>query len=175
MMVDFFFGLFAVMAIGGSLAMVLARNPVASLLYLVAAFFAMSGIFVLLDAHFIAAVNVIVYAGAILVLFLFVIMLLNLGRSEKADLRGPLYRLVALVMGGALLGLLFVMLGKGQATGMAGGMGQATMDALLQSRGAIGVIAEPMFRSYLVPFEITSLLLLVAIVGAIVLARRKAP
>jgi NADH-quinone oxidoreductase subunit J len=174
-MVDFFFALFAFMAIGGALAMVLARNPVASLLYLVVAFFAMSGIFVLLDAHFIAAVNVIVYAGAILVLFLFVIMLLNLGRTERADLRGPLYRLVGLVMGGALLGLLFVMLGQGQATGMAGGMGQATMDALLQSRGAIGVIAEPMFRSYLVPFEITSLLLLVAIVGAIVLARRKAP
>jgi NADH-quinone oxidoreductase subunit J len=54
-------------------------------------------------------------------------------------------------------------------------MGQATMDAMLRSRGAVGVVADPMFRSYLVPFEITSLLLLVAIVGAIVLARRRAP
>jgi NADH-quinone oxidoreductase subunit J len=175
MMADFFFALFAVMAIGGALAMVMAKNPVASLLYLVVAFFSMSGIFVLLDAHFIAAVNVIVYAGAILVLFLFVIMLLNLGSTERADLRGPFYRLIAIAAGGALFGLLFVMLREGQVTGMAGGMGQATMDALLESRGAVGVIAEPMFRSYLVPFEITSLLLLVAIVGAIVLARRKAP
>ena len=175
MIADFFFVLFAVMAIGGALAMVLARNPVASLLYLVMAFFAMSGIFVLLDAHFIAAVNLIVYAGAILVLFLFVIMLLNLGRTEGPVLRGPVFRMLGIVGGGAVFGLLFAMLRGGYTTSMAGGMGQATMDAMLQSRGAVGVVAEPMFRSYLVPFEITSLLLLVAIVGAVVLARRRAP
>ncbi len=175
MIVDFFFVLFAVMAIGGATAMVAARNPVASLMYLVMAFFALSGIFVLLDAHFIAAVNLIVYAGAILVLFLFVIMLLNLGRTEKRDLRGPLFRMLAIAAGGAVFALLLVMLRGGQATSMAGGMGRETMDAMLRSRGAVGVVAEPMFRSYLVPFEITSLLLLVAIVGAIVLARRRAP
>jgi NADH-quinone oxidoreductase subunit J len=175
MIVDFFFVLFAVMAAAGAVAMVSSRNPVASLLYLVMAFFAMSGIFVLLDAHFIAAVNLIVYAGAILVLFLFVIMLLNLGRSEKTDLRGPLRLILGIVMGGMVFGLLAVMLRGGRTTSMAGGMGQATMDAMLESRGAVGIVAEPMFRSYLVPFEITSLLLLVAIVGAIVLARRRAP
>jgi len=175
MIADFFFVLFAVMAIGGATAMVFARNPLASLLYLVMAFFALSGIFVLLDAHFIAAVNLIVYAGAILVLFLFVIMLLNLGRTEKTDLRGPLYRMVGIAVAGAFFGLLLVMLRGGHATSMAGGMGQATIDAMLEQQGAVGIVAEPMFRSYLVPFEITSLLLLVAIVGAIVLARRKAP
>ena len=175
MIADFFFVLFAVMAIGGATAMVFARNPLASLLYLVMAFFALSGIFVLLDAHFIAAVNLIVYAGAILVLFLFVIMLLNLGSTEKSDLRGPLHRMIGIVVAGAFFGLLLVMLRGGHATSMAGGMGQATIDAMLESQGAVGVVAEPMFRSYLVPFEITSLLLLVAIVGAIVLARRKAP
>lgn len=175
MTVDFFFVLFAVTALAGSTAMVISRNPVASLLYLVLAFFAMSGIFVLLDAHFLAAVNVIVYAGAILVLFLFVIMLLNLGRTEKPDLRGPVYRVLGILLGAAVAGLLFVMLRTGEQTGIAGGMGQATIDAMLQSRGAVGVVAEPLFRDYLVPFEITSLLLLVAIVGAIVLARRRAP
>jgi len=175
MIADFFFVLFAVMAIGGAISMVLARNPVASLLYLVMAFFALSGTFVLLDAHFIAAVNLIVYAGAIMVLFLFVIMLLNLGRSEKVDLRGPLNRIVAITVAGAFFALLFVALSAGSQTEMAGGMGQATVDAMLQSRGAVGVVADPMFRSYLVPFEITSLLLLAAIVGAIVLARRRAP
>ena len=175
MIADFFFVLFAVMAIGGATAMVFSRNPVASLLYLVMAFFAMSGIFVLLDAHFIAAVNVIVYAGAILVLFLFVIMLLNLGHTRRTDLRGPAVRMVGIVVAGAVFGLLLVMLRGGHATSMAGGMGQATLDAMLQAQGAVGVVAEPMFRSYLVPFEITSLLLLVAIVGAIVLARRRAP
>jgi NADH-quinone oxidoreductase subunit J len=175
MIADFFFVLFAVMALGGGVAMVGARNPVASLLYLVMAFFAMSGIFVLLDAHFIAAVNLIVYTGAILVLFLFVIMLLNLGRTEKTDLRGPVYRVLGIVAGAAVFALLLVMLRGGATTSMAGGMGEATMDAMLRSQGAVGIVAEPMFRSYLVPFEITSLLLLVAIVGAIVLARRRAP
>ena len=68
----------------------------------------MSGIFVLLDAHFIAAVNLIVYAGAILVLFLFVIMLLNLGRTEKSDLRGPVYRMLGIAVGDAFFGLLLV-------------------------------------------------------------------
>jgi len=175
MIVDFFFALFAVMAIAGAIAMVASRNPVASLLYLVMSFFAMSGIFVLLDAHFIAAVNVIVYAGAILVLFLFVIMLLNLGRSDKTDFRGAGLRVAAMCLGGALFALLYALLRRGETTSMAGGMGQGTVDAMLRSRGAVGVVAEPMFRSYLVPFEITSLLLLVAIVGAIVLARRRAP
>jgi NADH-quinone oxidoreductase subunit J len=175
MIVDFFFVLFAVMAIGGAAGMVLARNPLASLMYLVMAFFALSGVFVLLDAHFLAAVNLIVYAGAILVLFLFVIMLLNLGSTEKTDLRGPLYRMLAIVGGGAFFGLLLVTLRGGHVTSMAGGMGQETMDAMLRARGAVGVVADPMFRSYLVPFEITSLLLLVAIVGAIVLARQRAP
>ncbi len=175
MIADFFFVLFAVMAIGGAAAMVLARNPVASLLYLVMAFFAMSGIFVLLDAHFIAAVNLIVYAGAILVLFLFVIMLLNLGQTDKTDLRGALYSILGISAAGAMFGLLVVTLRGGRVTSMGGGMGQETMDAMLRTRGAVGMVADPMFRSYLVPFEITSLLLLVAIVGAIVLARRRAP
>jgi NADH-quinone oxidoreductase subunit J len=175
MIVDFFFVLFAVMAVGGAIAMVAARNPVASLLYLVLSFFALSGIFVLLGAHFIAAVNVIVYAGAILVLFLFVIMLLNLGHRRKRDFRGAVYRIVAIISGGAVFGLLATMLRRGEETAMAGGMGREAMEALLRSRGAVGAVADPLFRSYLVPFEITSLLLLVAIVGAIVLARRRAP
>ncbi len=90
-------------------------------------------------------------------------------------MRGPAYRILGIVVAGAVFGLLLVMLRDGHATSMAGGMGQATIDAMIQSQGAVGVIADPMFRSYLVPFEITSLLLLVAIVGAIVLARQKAP
>ena len=174
MIADFFFVLFAVMAIGGATAMVFARNPVASLLYLVMAFFALSGIFVLLDAHFIAAVKLIVYAGAIMVLFLFVIMLLNLGQHRAdATCAGPRVSHARHAVAGALFGLLLVMLRAGTPTSMAGGMGQATIDAMLESRGAVGAVAEPLFRSYLVPFEITSLLLLVAIVGAIVLARRR--
>lgn len=175
MIADFFFVLFSVMAAAGAIAMVSSRNPVASLLYLVLSFFALSGIFVLLDAHFIAAVNVIVYAGAILVLFLFVIMLLNLGHSARRDLRGPLYRSVGIVAAAAVFGLLSVMVRLGDRTELAGSGSHEAMEALLRSAGAVGMVAEPLFREYLVPFEITSLLLLVAIVGAIVLARRRAP
>ena len=105
MIETFFFLLFAVMAAVGAVMMIGSRNPVASLMYLVLAFFALSGIFVLLDAHFLAAVQVIVYTGAILVLFLFVIMLLNLGHKEDVDVRGLAARLVALVAGAGFITL----------------------------------------------------------------------
>jgi len=170
-----FFLLFAVLAAGGAVMMIASRNPVASLMYLVLAFFALSGIFVLLDAHFLAAVQVIVYAGAIMVLFLFVIMLLNLGHREEIDMRSHLARLVALVVGSSLFAIVAALVLQGEKSSLAGDDGGLVMDAILRSRGAVGAVAEPLFTSYLVPFELTSLLLLVAIVGAIVLARRRAP
>jgi NADH-quinone oxidoreductase subunit J len=175
MMEQFLFLLFAAIAGLGGLMMIVSRNPVASLMYLVAAFFALSGLFVLLDAHFLAAVQVIVYTGAILVLFLFVIMLLNVGHRESVDLRGLAGRATAL-LGGALVFALVGALVLGSGTSeVAGGMGPSTLEAMVRSKGAVGMIAEPLFRNYLVPFELTSVLLLVAIVGAVVLARRRAP
>jgi len=108
------------------------------------------------------------------VLFLFVIMLLNLGH-DRSDLRGLVGRATAVVIGAGLFAGLATVVSRGSLTGMAGGMGPETVQAVLTSRGAMGAVADPLFRSYLVPFEITSLLLLVAVVGAIVLARQKAP
>jgi NADH-quinone oxidoreductase subunit J len=175
MMESFFFLLFAAMAAGGAIMMIASRNPVSSLMYLVLAFFALSGIFVLLDAHFLAAVQVIVYAGAIMVLFLFVIMLLNLGHREDIDLRGHLAKLVALVAGSALFAAVTALVLRGDEASLASEESRMAVDAMVRSRGAVGALAEPLFTSYLVPFELTSLLLLVAIVGAIVLARRRAP
>ncbi len=175
MMESFFFLLFAAMAAGGAIMMIASRNPVSSLMYLVLAFFALSGIFVLLDAHFLAAVQVIVYAGAIMVLFLFVIMLLNLGHREEIDLRGHLAKLVALVAGSALFAAVAALVLRGDEASLASEESRMAVDAMVRSRGAVGALAEPLFTSYLVPFELTSLLLLVAIVGAIVLARRRAP
>jgi NADH-quinone oxidoreductase subunit J len=171
----FFFLLFAVMAAVGAVMMIGSRNPVASLMYLVLAFFALSGIFVLLDAHFLAAAQVIVYTGAILVLFLFVIMLLNLGHREEIDLRGLTARLVALVAGSALFAFVGALVMRGRPATIAGESSREAVALLISSRGAVAAVAEPLFTSYLVPFEVTSLLLLVAIVGAIVLARRRAP
>ena len=175
MMEAFFFLLFAVMAAGGAIMMIASRNPVSSLMYLVLAFFALSGIFVLLDAHFLAAVQVIVYAGAIMVLFLFVIMLLNLGHREDIEMRGHLARLVALVAGSALFAAVAALVLRGDEATLASEESRLAVEAVIRSRGAVGALAEPLFTSYLVPFELTSLLLLVAIVGAIVLARRRAP
>jgi NADH-quinone oxidoreductase subunit J len=118
---------------------------------------------------------VIVYAGAIMVLFLFVIMLLNLGHREEIDMRSHLSRLVALVVGSSLFAVVAALVLQGEKSSLASEEGTVVMEAILRSRGAVGAVAEPLFTSYLVPFELTSLLLLVAIVGAIVLARRRAP
>jgi NADH-quinone oxidoreductase subunit J len=175
MITEFFFLLFLVMAAAGSVMVVANRNPVASLMFLVLTLFSVAGLFVLLDAHFLAAVQVIVYAGAIMVLFLFVIMLLNLGHERESDLRGIVGRVTATVLGAGLFAALLTGLRRGSVTEMAGGMGPETVEAVLESRGAMGAVADPLFRDYVVPFEVTSLLLLVAVVGAIVLARRKAP
>jgi NADH-quinone oxidoreductase subunit J len=175
MMIDFVFLTLAAMATTSAFGMVVSRNPVSSLMFLVMTFFSLSGIFVLFDAHFLAAVQIIVYAGAIMVLFLFVIMLLNLGHIRKTDVRGTGGKMLAMIGGSLLFALLGGYIIRGTKTTMAGGMGEETYEALLRSRGAVGAVADPLFNNYLVPFEVTSLLLLVAMVGSIVLARRKAP
>ncbi|MFW6089336.1 MAG: NADH-quinone oxidoreductase subunit J [Gemmatimonadota bacterium] len=172
MIAEFFFLLLLVMAAAGAVMMVASRNPVASLMFLVLTLFAVAGLFVLLDAHFLAAVQVIVYAGAIMVLFLFVIMLLNLGHDSAPDLRGLVGRAVALVLGAALFAAAGTTV-RGQFV-PARPAERAAGEALLETRGAIAMIADPLFRDYLVPFEVTSLLLLVAVVGAIVLAGKRA-
>jgi NADH-quinone oxidoreductase subunit J len=147
------------------------KNPVASALWLVVTLFALAALFVLLDAQFIAVLQVLVYAGAIMVLFLFVIMLLNLGRPGPTDIRGPVGLLIAVVLAGAMLFQLRVV---GQATIPEGvRLPPGTVAAAQQQQGMIGSVATPLFEAYLVPFEIASVLLLAAIVGAVVLAKRK--
>ncbi|MCI0434710.1 MAG: NADH-quinone oxidoreductase subunit J [Gemmatimonadetes bacterium] len=161
---------FASLAIGGAIGTITRRNPIASLLFLVLSFAALAGIYVLLGAHFIAAVQVIVYAGAILVLFLFVIMLLNLGGNYRSDLRGGAWIVTGFLTAG-LIGwaLADVMTVAGADQADAG----ARIDASVAELNAVGAIARPLFRDFLVPFELTSILLLVAIVGAVILAKRK--
>ena len=172
-MTDFFFFLFAAMAVLSALFMVTQKNPVASVLFLVVTFFSLSGLFVILDAHFIAAVQVIVNAGAIMVLFLFVIMLLNLGSPDLGDFRKGLARILAGSVAVALLAVVarvFLLAAEGETAAR-----RSALDALLADRGAVAAVAEPLFTRHLVAFEVTSVLLLAAIVGAIVLARRQAP
>ena len=167
----FFWGLSAV-AILGALLCVTQRNPVIGALSLVMTLFALSGIYVLLDAHFIAVMQVIVYAGAIMVLFLFVIMLLNVGRPDSpSDVKGTAGKLTALVLGGALIVELVVL--RRFIPGDSFRLPAGTVARLSEEQGAVGFIAEPLFRAYLVPFEITSMLLLAAVIGAVVLAKRR--
>jgi NADH-quinone oxidoreductase subunit J len=174
-MSDLLFYVFAAVALGGALGVVTGRSPIASLLFMVTTLASIAGIFVLHNAHFLAAVQVIVYAGAIMVLFLFVIMLLNLGHEYHTDLKGGLWSVLAFVTAGLLAGVLARQLrGAEEGLGAAGALpGAQAIDAALAQDGAVGAIAFPLFQQYVVPFEITGVLLLVAVVGAIVLAKRR--
>ena len=166
-----FFWIFGVIAMGSALLCITRKNPVASALWLVVTLFALAALFVLLDAQFIAVLQVLVYAGAIMVLFLFVIMLLNLGRPGPTDIKGPAGLLTAAVLAGALLLQLKVL---GQTTlPSAIQLPPGTVAALQQQQGIVASVANPLFGAYLIPFEIASVLLLAAIVGAVVLAKRK--
>ncbi|MCP4548283.1 MAG: NADH-quinone oxidoreductase subunit J [bacterium] len=159
------FYLFAALTLASGLMVITRRNPVASALYLVLCFFGLAGIYVLMDAYFLAAIQIAVYAGAIMVLFLFVIMLLRLEPTELPSFMNSwskrLYVAVTLVLGGVFLGLDLM---RTVNTGA---------DSALT--GEAGAIADRLFNRYLLPFEVTALLLLVAIVGAVVMARRESP
>ena len=185
MMADIVFYVLAAGALVSAVLTILQRNPVAAAMWLVSTMFALAAIYVLLSAQFLAAIQVLVYAGAVMVLFLFVIMLLNLGRDQGDFRTGPIW-VVAAGLAGALAVELLV-LGRYTPDRLvvdvtsrpaAGGahsvlaMGDS-LRLLTETRGAVGVVAEPLFRNYLVPFEITSILLLTAAVGAVVLAQRK--
>jgi len=166
------FFVFAAVAVGGSVGVVVSRSPVGSLLFMVATLASTAGIFVLLEAHFLAAVQIMVYAGAIMVLFLFVIMLLNLGHDYQRDIRGNVVVVVGFAVTGAIGGLLARQLGSG-TSGLETNLGPGdAIDAALREHGAVGAIAQPLFTEYVVPFELTGILLLVAIVGALVLAKK---
>ena len=167
----FHFYLFGVIALASALAFVTRKSPVAAALWLVNVMFALAALYVMLDAHFIAAIQVLVYAGAIMVVFLFVIMLLNLGHpSEIADIRGKWGKGAAVVLGLILLAEIAVV--SGMRVKPEWILPRGEMDRLLAEKGAIGVVADPLFTNYLLAFELTSILLLIAIVGAVVLGRR---
>jgi NADH-quinone oxidoreductase subunit J len=170
----FHFYLFGVFALASALVFVTRKSPVAAALWLVNTMFSLSVLFVLLDAQFIGVMQVLVYAGAIMVVFLFVIMLLNLGHpAQIADKRGVWATLAAVVIGLVMVGEIMV-IGRGNvATKYEVPRGFAADQ--LAKYGAVGSVARPLFHEYLLAFELTSVLLLVAIAGAVVLGRRRDP
>jgi len=145
---------------------VTARNPIHSVLALILTFFCLSGHYILLNAQFLAAVNIIVYAGAIMVLFLFTIMFLNM-RQEQEESKTTLTKMAAVVVGGVLLVILVAVFRVSQVgTFNQGGYdGQA---GLVESLGMV------LYKDYILPFELASVLFLVAMVGAVMLGKREA-
>jgi NADH-quinone oxidoreductase subunit J len=160
---------FAIVAVAASLLVIAQRNPIYSVLLLIGSFGALSGLYVLLDAPFVAVIQIIVYAGAIMVLFLFVVMLLNAPHEEtEYDERvHPLMRRGPMRFGGVLAVLLAIelvwALTKGNESGRFAG-GAVT---------SVSAIGRLLFTEYAFAFEVTSVLIIVAMVGAVVLARRE--
>ena len=166
------FYVFAAVTVAGALLVVLQKNPVYSLVSLVGSFFGLCGLYVLLEAPFLAVVQIIVYAGAIMVLFLFVVMVLNVPREDAAewDRSHPLYRPMAVRVGGVLAVLMALELGwaLSRTSGLAVGVGDER-----PAITSVGELGRVLFTDYMFAFEVTSILIIAAMVGAVVLARKR--
>ena len=163
---------FSALAIGASILVIGQRNPMYSVLLLIASFAALSGLYIQLDAPFVAVAQIIIYAGAIMVLFLFVVMLLNVPREEPVPLSistliGPTARRVGVVLALAF-GIEIVWAVSGRV-----GLTWFGPDAESESVSSVARIGTALFRDHVFAFEATSILILVAMVGAVVLARRE--
>jgi NADH-quinone oxidoreductase subunit J len=171
-MTEILFYFFAAVAILCAGMMVTRRSPVASALWLIGTFFSLAAIYTLLGAFFIGVIQILVYAGAIMVLFLFVIMLLNLGNDFEPDVRGTVWKVVA--AGSALVMVaLLARMTLDEPLPVTSVEGPATLAAQVAEHGAVGAIGIPMFVDFVVPLQVTGLLLLIAVVGAVALAKRE--
>ena len=163
-MLVLFFG-FAALLVITSLMVVLHKNPVTSALFLVLAFCALAGIYLLLHAEFLGMVQIVVYAGAIMVLFLFVIMYLNLQHDVESGVQIAVRRGIGWLAGASLVLVGATLLRRGWSLGPANESVPGIED------GNVAAIGRILYSRYVFPFEITSILLLVAMVGVIVIAR----
>ena len=153
----------SILALFSALMVVTSKNPVFSVLWLIITFFTISGHYILLNAQFLAVVNIIVYAGAIMVLFLFVIMLMNLSKDTEPQ-KNKWLKLAGAVAGGCLLLVLVAALRNTEQNMTEMGTGNI---GLIQNLGKV------LFSDYVVPFEISSVLFLSAMVGAVILGKRE--
>lgn len=168
----FHFYLFGILAIASAVTFVTRKSPVAAALWLVNTMFCLAALYVLLDAPFLGVIQVLVYAGAIMVVFLFVIMLLNLGQpSEIADERGIWWKLGAGLVGVVFLAQIFTLTKPTLPEAFL--LPEHTVANQIAATGVLAPIAGPLFNEYLLAFEVTSVLLLAAVIGAVVLGKRK--
>ena len=150
-----------------ALMVVLAKNPIHSVLYLVFTFFCISGHYVLMNAQFLMVVNIIVYAGAIMVLFLFVIMMFDL-RKNMPESKSSLTKLAGSIVAGSLLVILVAVFHKNTMPVPTEEMGFSSQTGMVENLGKI------LYSEYLLPFELVSILFFVAMVGAVLLGKREA-
>ena len=156
------FIVFGAIAVGASIMVVTRKNPLASAVYLILALIAVAALFVLRQAHFLAAVQVIVYAGAVIVLFIFVIMLTNVPEDRLPVERNTAVRILGTIAAGALI-LEIAFLARGFAMPEDPDAGGGTLEA----------VGRALFTDYLLAFEVASVLLLAAVIGAVTLAKKK--
>ena len=164
---EILFWFLSVLALGSAIMVIASKNPVHSILFLIITFFAISGHYILLNAQFLAIVNIIVYAGAIMVLFLSVVMLMNLN-AESAPPQKNKY----ILYGGTIAGasLLLVLVAAIKQTSVTGQMVETNSG----SAGLIENLGKLLFTDYVFPFEISSVLFLSAMIGAVVISKKEA-
>lgn len=165
-MVSYVFLFLGLLAIAAALGMVISKNTVNSALFLVINMVSLAGVYVLLQAHFLAIIQVIVYAGAIMVLFLFVIMLLNLDAEKSLFNKFRVKYFVAFLLGIAVLSQILYSIG-----GVTDMLPEIPAEA--SQVGTVEAIGNVMFTTYLLPFEMTAILLTAAVVGALIVAQQK--
>ena len=157
------FILLSAMAVGSAIMMLLSKSPVKSILWLIVVFFAISGHYVMLNAQFLAIVNIIVYAGAIMVLFLFVVMLMNLN-AESEPAKNYRLHIIGIVSGGSLLIIILSALMKTDQ--------QQLVQMKIGDQGLIANLGKVLFTNYVLHFEIASVLFLSAMIGAVIIGKK---
>lgn len=165
-MISYIFILLGILAIAAALAMVISKNAVNSALFLVLNMVALAGVYLLLQAQFLAVIQILVYAGAIMVLFLFVIMLLNVDDEETLFDRFRMKYFVAFLLGVVVLSQIIYSIGSITDTLPAVSPDMAEV-------GTVEAVGDVLFTQYLLPFEMTAILLTAAIVGALLIAQQK--
>jgi NADH-quinone oxidoreductase subunit J len=163
------FWLLAVMALIASVAMVIQRNPVHSALFLIITLLSLAGLFLLLSAHFLAVIQIIIYAGAIMVLFLFVIMLLDIRRTEAAPSRVKLQKSIGLLLGVVFFVETVLVLRSGAIRDMSA----AAATPPGPDFGTAVALGRVLFTTYFFPWQLAAVLLFVALIGAVVLSKRR--
>ena len=161
---EYLFYFLSALALGSAIMVVISRNPVHSVLWLIVTFFAISGHYIMMNAQFLGIVNLIVYAGAIMVLFLFVIMLMNLN-AETEPQKNKWLKLAGVVAGGCLLLVMVAALRQAEVKGKLTELNTGDI-------GLIKNLGQALFKDYVVPFEISSILFLSAMVGTVVIGKK---